>query len=131
MGDATEALQIAISRPSANVVLVVLTGELDLVSSGDFARQLEAVLIEPAALVVVDLAGVAFIDSSGLHTLVQMARQVESNSGIAVLAAPALATRRVFEIARIGDIVPVAQSREEALARRSTAAPPGPADGQR
>ncbi len=131
MGDATEALQIAISRPFANVVLVVLAGEMDLVSSGDFARQLAAVVIEPDVLVVVELAGLTFIDSSGLHALVQMARQVESNSGIAVLAAPALATRRVFEIARIGDVVPVAQSRDEAFARRFTAAPPGPTDGSR
>ena len=131
MGDATEALQIAISRPFENVVLVVLTGEMDLVSSGDFARQVAAAVIEPAILVVVDLAGLAFIDSSGLHALVQMARQVESNSGIAVLAAPALATRRVFEIARIGDIVPVAQTRDEAFARRFTAVPPGPTDGPR
>jgi anti-anti-sigma factor len=131
VGDATEALQIAISRPFANVVLVVLTGEMDLVSSGDFARRLAAVVIEPAVLVVVDLAGLSFIDSSGLHALVQMARQVESNGGIAVLAAPAPATRRVFEIARIGDIVPVAQSRDEALSRRFTEAPPGPTDGPR
>ena len=131
MGDATEALQIAISRPFDNVVLVVLTGEMDIVSSGEFARQLAAVVIEPAVLVVVDLAGVAFIDSSGLHMLVQMARQVESNSGIAVLAAPTLAARRVFEIAKIAEIVPVAQSRDDALARRFTAAPPRPTEGPR
>jgi anti-sigma B factor antagonist len=131
VGDATEVLQIAISRPFANVVLVVLTGELDLVSAGDFARELAPVVLERAALVVVDLAGVAFIDSSGLHMLVQTARQVESNGGIAVLAAPAVATRRVFEIARVGDIMAVAQSREEALARRFTASPSGQTDGPR
>jgi stage II sporulation protein AA (anti-sigma F factor antagonist) len=127
--DATEALRIEVSRPFDEVVLIVLTGDIDLVSAVDLERRMEIVATEPAVLVVIDLAGLTFIDSSGLNALVRSSRLVESNGSVAVLAAPTLATRRVFEITRLAEVVPIEQTREEALARRFlTAAPPGQSD---
>ena len=71
---------------------------------------------EPAH-VVVDLAGLTFIDSSGINALVQAARRWRQRGGTAVLAAPSPAARRVFEIARVAQVVPVEQTRADALGR--------------
>ena len=129
MGDATDALEIEVSRPFEHVVLVVLTGEIDILSSADLASRLAVVASEPAVSVVVDLAGITFIDSSGIHALVNAVRTAERNGGSAVLAAPAPGPGRVFEITRLADVVPVERTREQALARRFIAAPPrGPED---
>ena len=56
---------------------------------------------------VVDLAGLTFIDSSGINALVRAASTVEARGGTAVLAAPSPAARRVFEITAESQVVTV------------------------
>src|SRR3954469_19815816 len=49
--------------------LVVVTGELDMASTGGLRRRLEAALIDHAPRLVVDLTAVTHMDSSGLAEL--------------------------------------------------------------
>ena len=114
-----EGLEIEVSRPSEDVVLVVLDGEMDLISSGAFGHRMAELEAGAPTHVVLDLAGVTFIDSSGINALVQAARAIEGRGGTAALAAPGSAARRVFEIARVGQVVRVAPNREEALSVRA------------
>jgi anti-sigma B factor antagonist len=96
-------------------LLVVLTGELDLVSTSAFTRAIADLQPSLPAQVVVDLAGLTFVDSSGVNALVQAVRAVETDGGRAVLAAPSAPTRRILEITRAGEIVPIAPDRETAV----------------
>ena len=94
--------------------LVVLNGEIDLLSARSFVRSMSELPSTPAH-VVIDVSGLTFVDSSGINALVQSVRTIEQRGGSAVLAAPSAATRRVFEITRVADVVTVAGDRDEAL----------------
>jgi len=114
---ADNGLQIEVTQTAADgPVLVVVAGELDLVSSSAFTRAVTDLQQSLPAQVVIDLAGLSFVDSSGVNALVQAVRSIEADGGGAVLAAPSPPTRRVLEITRAGEIVPIAADREAALA---------------
>jgi anti-anti-sigma factor len=84
-----------------NVVVVALSGELDLTN----ARELEERLDDSAAteaLLVVDLNRVVFIDSAALHVLFKLARQ-RGRERLALLLAPDAAVARVLEIVGMKD----------------------------
>jgi len=121
-----EALQIEVTPAAgSSPVFVSLAGEMDIVSTAAFVDSMTELERSSPDRVVIDVAGLSFIDSSGINALVQAARMVEARGGRAVLAAPAAHVLRVFEITRVGELVSIAGDRDEAL--RLTAAPPGPA----
>jgi anti-anti-sigma factor len=113
---AANGLQIEVTQTEGAPVLLALGGELDLVSSTAFTRAVADLQQLQPARVVIDLAGLTFVDSSGVNALVQAVRAVEADGGGAVLAAPSPPTLRILEITRAGEIVPIVADREAALA---------------
>jgi anti-sigma B factor antagonist len=110
-----EALQIDVAPGGeAEPALVVLSGEMDIVSTAAFADAMSELESSSPDRVVIDIAGLTFIDSSGINALVQAARAIEARGGRAVLASPAPHVQRVFEITRVGDVVAIAADRDEA-----------------
>jgi anti-sigma B factor antagonist len=57
-------------KPDREVVVVALSGELDLVTAPAAARAVSELLDAGFAKVTVDLSGLTFIDVTGLHMLV-------------------------------------------------------------
>ena len=75
-------------------VIAALRGELDVLDAAGVAGALAAVTArEPR--VIVDLAGLGFIDASGLAALVSARKQARRAGGDLLLAAP---QRRVLEV---------------------------------
>ena len=66
--------------------------------------------------IVVDLAALSFVDSSGVKLLVSAARNADSDGGGVVLVSPTATVRRVFEILHLSDVVTVTDDRDLALA---------------
>jgi anti-sigma B factor antagonist len=64
-------------------VVVALRGELDLASAPELQRQLLALVERPVGALTLDLAGLEFLDSSGLGTLYRT-RQAADEAGIAL-----------------------------------------------
>ena len=75
------------------IVVVHLTGELDLYNAHAVRDELFVVASRNPDRVVVDLAAVTFIDSTGLGVLIE-ARTRLANRRAFLLAAPGLETRR-------------------------------------
>jgi anti-anti-sigma factor len=96
------------------VAVVIFRGELD-VATGAAASSALTGLSGDAQRVVVDLSGLEFVDSSGVKMLVSAARAVEDAGGSFVVCGAGLAVGRVIEILRVGDVVTVVQSRDDAL----------------
>lgn len=72
--DGTEA-SFEVSEPSPGCLLVALGGDYDIATLGPLEPQLGALLNSNAESVVVDLAGLRFMDSSGVAVLLRIARR--------------------------------------------------------
>ena len=73
-----------------------LIGELDLGTVTQLKAALETV--SQNGPVTVDLAGLTFIDSTGLHAIMEFARS-QNGSGPLILASPSATAKRALEIA--------------------------------
>jgi anti-sigma B factor antagonist len=86
---------------------------LDLESSPRLASTLAG--LEDSA-VIVDLSGLTFIDSSGLHVLASAANASRAAGGALICAAPSAQVRRVIDIVQLGETVAIEDSVDVALA---------------
>jgi anti-anti-sigma factor len=125
--EAAETLSIDVAPPAEGVLLVVLAGEIDIVTVEELKRRVAELDAQLPAHVVFDLAAVAFIDSSGINALVQSIRKIEAAGGTGVLASPSREARRVFDIIGLSQVVSVVEDREAAL-RPPPEEPPNVAD---
>jgi anti-sigma B factor antagonist len=78
-------------------VVVSLVGELDLYNADEVREALAGAADEQPERLVVDLSGVAFIDSTALGVLIE-ARTKLANRRAFLLAAPRIETRRALEV---------------------------------
>lgn len=94
-------LRIEIARRGGSLVLVV-RGELDIVSSPLLDRALLRARGTEAGGIVVDLQAVSFIDSTGLHVLIKHARAEGGQTRVRVTkGSPQV--QRLFELSGVAD----------------------------
>jgi anti-sigma B factor antagonist len=95
-------------------VIVALRGELDVLDAAGVAGALAAVTAgEPQ--VIVDLAGLEFIDARGLAALVRARKHARRAGGDLLLAAPRERVLEVLAITGLLDLFSVHPSAEEAV----------------
>jgi anti-anti-sigma factor len=93
----------AVSHESApGAATIVLTGELDISSAAGVDQQLRHAERE-ARLVVLDLRRLDFIDSSGLHLIVDAHARIREAGGRLVVVRGPATVQRVFQIARLDE----------------------------
>ena len=97
-------LRIDTVERGGSLVLVV-KGELDITTSHLLDEALVRAEGTDAARIVVDLLAVSFIDSTGLHVLINHARAEESRPRIRLTKGSPQA-RRVFELSGALDYLP-------------------------
>ena len=100
MSGGTEGIRedpVAGIERNGGATVVHLAGELDLYNAHAVREALLACCEESPQRLVVDLAGVNFIDSTALGVLIE-ARTRMGNRKAFLLAAPGLETRRALEI---------------------------------
>jgi anti-sigma B factor antagonist len=127
-GNAMFSVDLSI-REGGGHVIVVLGGDLDIVDAVGVAAAL-AVVAARAPEIIVDLAGLEFIDSSGVAALARGRKLARHAGGDLLLAAPQHQVLRVLTLTRLIDVFPVYASVDEAartagLTRHAAA----PADG--
>ena len=105
----------ALLRIADGVVVLDLTGEHDLATSGEIRTVLDA-LAETSDLLVVDLTEATFVDSSLLESLVQAERTATSNGArLRVQLGETPIVRTAFEVSGLLDHFEMCATREEAL----------------
>jgi anti-sigma B factor antagonist len=108
--------------------VVALFGELDLLDTSDVASHLIAAVAACGPSIIVDLAGLRFIDSCGLEVLVRALRWTRESGGDLSLAAPQQQVRRVLGITGLIDVFSVYPSVKQAVSGAKLARPlPAPA----
>ena len=100
------------AEPGEGVQVVRIEGELDKLGIEEVRGSLDRLVA--AGDVILDLDRVTFIDSAGLHALFALGRL--PGGGIAVAVADTSPTAKVIALVRLGDMLPVRGSVEEAAA---------------
>jgi anti-anti-sigma factor len=107
---------IAFEVPQTGTAIVKLRGELDVSNKPCLTRALAGA--SEQATVLVDLSECTFADSSVVTALVTASAELRERGGrLEVVIPPAAhAVRRLAQLARLADIVPVHESRGAACA---------------
>ncbi|MBU0639144.1 MAG: STAS domain-containing protein [Planctomycetes bacterium] len=116
MNKKEDPLQIQ-TREEDGQRIVQISGEVDLGSSPQLRTMLVELASQRPARVIVDLAGVGYMDSSGVGTMVELKRTIERNGGEVVLAALQPRVRSVFEITQLDKFFVIATDVAEARKR--------------
>jgi anti-sigma B factor antagonist len=101
-------------KDEGKAVVVAFQGDVDLESS----REARKILLEAAGrkkALLVDLAGVTYIDSSGVASLVEALQTTKKNGQHLALVAASEAALRVLKLARLDKIFTIHATREEGL----------------
>jgi anti-anti-sigma factor len=99
-----------------DVVVVRLTGELDISVAVPTGRRITDSIPTSARGVVVDMTALEFMDSSGVSMLFALARQVGSHrQQLRVVAPPGKPVARVLEIVEFDRAAPVHTELEQAV----------------
>lgn len=92
-----------------HVVVLVLTGELDLTNASELEERLKRAMTANGSPLVLDLRRVAFVDSAALHVLFRTARAL-GKERFGLVVEPQSALARVFEIVRISEMARIGDS---------------------
>ena len=95
---------------------IELSGRFDVQGASDIDLRLTVLVSTQATLAVVDLAGVDFLASIGVATLVRNAKTAKLRGGKMVLLHPQPNVAKVLAATRIDQVIPVCYELDEALA---------------
>jgi len=98
----------------AGIAVVRLSGRLNMVTAGDLRERLSATIDAGSARIVVDLAGVDFIDSSGLGALISGLKSARQAGGDLRIAAPTEQVRLVLQLTNLERVLTPYPSAESA-----------------
>jgi len=99
-----------------NVTVIKISGRIDTHSVQRLRQQLTLATSGSDKNIVIDLAGVDFIDSSGLATIVQAMKQCRTGAGDLRLCKPTQSVRMVLELTRLDKAIDIFPTQESALA---------------
>ena len=109
-----DALEIS---SHGDVVVAGLSGEIDLSNARMIGARAAAAIANDAAGLVLDLTDTTYLDSSGVHLVVDLAERLTSRQQRLVLVVPeGSRIRRVLDLVNVQAIVPVATDRDAAMA---------------
>jgi anti-sigma B factor antagonist len=127
LSGAPSEFRVSVTEGS-DAVVVAVSGELDVASAPALRQELYRVIDQDAPKVVVDLAEMEFIDSTGLGVLVGALKRVKERSGTLGLRALSPSARRVFDITGLSKAFTICSPRPKVcsgLGERSST-PPAP-----
>jgi anti-anti-sigma factor len=115
------------------IVIATLTGEVDMSNATSIRQQIVGSVTPDDDAVVVDLSELAFMDSAGLHSLVELGTVLDERRQQLLLCVPPGSTmERAVQIIGLPRAVSVHPSRDDAIeAARASALesrPIGPTD---
>jgi anti-anti-sigma factor len=101
-----EPLRVEVSTDGDTVVLK-LHGELDPHTAPTLRAHIDEALSDETRTLVLDVAGLLFIDSSGLRVIISAHKEMEGRGGRLVLRSPTPTTQRLLDITGLAEHVVV------------------------
>jgi anti-anti-sigma factor len=113
------ALDIDVHHDERSTVVAV-RGELDLTTAPELLHALSVAIDSGRPVLVVDLSGVAFCDSSGLSALVRTRNRLDEIGGVVGLVGATPIVQRVLDISGLTEVLGAYPSVEAARAALSS-----------
>ena len=108
--------QLRVSVTSGDSYTVVaLTGESDVYTYDQLRAALEAEVTQGVGLLIVDLSGLEFMDSTGVQVLLDIRVMMNDRGGKLALAQPQNMVARVLNLVGADQLIPVYASVGEAV----------------
>lgn len=98
------------------VTVVAVAGEVDLDTADTLRAQVDQALRDRPPELVLDLAAVDFLDSSGLGALLELHRRLTDEGGFLRLVIASRHVRRVIDVTGMAQVLDIYDSRKAALA---------------
>jgi len=98
-----------------DIVIVVVQGELDAETSPDLRSTFEELIGGGANQYVIDLAGITFMDSSGIAALVNLFKRVRIGAGDVKLCGIINEIMKIFQLTRLDRVFDIFETRTEAF----------------
>ena len=91
-------------RHDDRAAVVTIGGELEYGTAGHLRAALLEISQSDASRLVLDMAGVDFLDSSGISLLIQAKQRFDAQGSVFVLRRPQSRVTRVLEVAGVADL---------------------------
>lgn len=100
-------------------LVIAISGRLDTVSAPRFDERVSAVLAEPRKHILLDMAGVAYISSAGLRSVLHLVKHTTDHGGRVGLFSVPAQIMDVLEISGFPERLDVFPDRASALKHQS------------
>ena len=107
----------------AGLHILALDGEIDLACSPELREVLQVQAKARRPALVLDFAGVSYVDSSGLATLIEYVRKAQAFSGKFALVNVSARVQTIFDLVRLTEFLSIYPTLAEA--RAGLLGPPG------
>lgn len=108
-------LQLEIRKHQAgDWTVLAATGEVDLATASELESAINSVLDKGTLRLVIDLKDVAFLDSTGLRTLLRTHSKLEESGGSLALVVPGGPVQRLLDVTGLGSTMNIYPSVEAA-----------------
>ncbi len=104
-----------------DLMIVTPAGRIDGSNAFDFQTAIDTAMADHDAGVIMDLSELTYISSAGLRVILLLAKKIKGQSTSLVLCSLAASIMDVFEISGFGKIIPIHQTRAEAISSIATA----------
>jgi anti-sigma B factor antagonist len=84
---------------------VIASGEIDIYTAPKLWEALALLIEQGHRKVVLDLAGVEFMDSTGISVIVRAYKQLAPNGGTVIARSPQLQVRKVFDLTGLTGLI--------------------------
>jgi anti-sigma B factor antagonist len=98
------------------VTTLRVSGEIDLHASPTLRSELQTCASEKTPVLLVDFAGVDYIDSSGLATFIEYLRDASAFQGKIALFGLKKKVRTIFDLVRLNELFVITDSADAAVA---------------
>jgi len=106
----------AVKSASEPYTLITLTGEADVTNHDQLRGALATQVAKAPRTLIVDLAGLEFMDSSALHEILRASRMMDAHGGVFALAAPRDAVATILKRTATDQLIPVYRTVDDAAA---------------
>ena len=103
-------------RPVPNGVILELTGDLTYANREQFKTVVEAIREKGCRHLILNMAGVRFVDSSGLGLLALVSQHFTLSQGTVSMVQPQSHVREIMTLANITQLIPLYDQEQDALA---------------